>query len=76
MEKASAVNRAEELLARGMPSRWVSQTCIAENRSGWLVWLGELYPTEAAANKAAENFSKAFQRYDLKNGRFWVRKLR
>jgi len=76
MEKASAINRAEELLARGIPSRWVSQTCIAENRSGWLVWLGELYPTEAAATKAAEDFAKAFQRYDLKNGRFWVRKLR
>ncbi len=75
-EKESAISRAEALRARGIPCHWVSQKCIAEDRLGWLVWLGEIYPTEAAADREAEDFALAFERYDLKNGKFWVRKLR
>lgn len=73
---ALAASRVKELSARGLPCQWASQQCIAEDRSGYLVWLGELYPTEAAAETAADNFARAFQRYDLKNGKFLVRKLR
>jgi len=76
MEKAPALARAELLSGRGLPCKWAAQKCIAEDRLGWLVWLGELYPTEAAAQAAADNFVRAFQRYDLKNGKFLVRKLR
>ncbi len=75
-EKQSAADRAQELRERGLPCHWASQKCIAEDRTGWLVWLGDPYPTEAAAQTAADNFAKAFQRYDLKNGKFLVRKLR
>ncbi len=75
-DETSAVYRAQELSRRGLPSHWAAQNCIAEGRSGWLVWVGDLYPTEAAAQTAADNLVLAYQRYDLKNGKFLVRKLR
>ncbi|MFN0212773.1 MAG: hypothetical protein ACKVT2_00845 [Saprospiraceae bacterium] len=75
-DQQTAIERANELTGRGIPCRWASQTCIAQDRFGWLVWLGELYPTEAAAQTAADNYVLAYQRYGLKNGRFLVRKLR
>ena len=75
-DQQSAISRTSELTARGIPCRWASQTCIAQDRLGWLVWLGELYPTEAAAQTAADNYALAYQRYGLKNGRLLVRKLR
>ncbi|MFN0034464.1 MAG: SPOR domain-containing protein [Saprospiraceae bacterium] len=75
-KKESAADRAYELRERGLPCQWASQSCIAADRTGWLVWMGDPYPTEAAAQTAADNFAKAFQRYDLKNGTFLVRRLR
>lgn len=74
--KESAADRAATLRARGIPCNWASQNCIANDRTGWLVWLGNPYPSEAEAQIAADNFEKAFQRYDLENGKFFVRKLR
>jgi len=75
-DKEQALNRAQELRKRGITCQWAAQNCIAEGRTGWLVWLGDLYPTQAAANTASMNYSKAFKRYGLKNGKFLVRKLR
>ena len=75
-EMELATERAQEIRGRGLTSQWASQKCITEDRTGWLVWVGDLYPTEAAAQAAADNFALAFQRYDLKNGKFLVRKLR
>lgn len=75
-EKSDAMARAEEIDRRGISSDWAAQRCIAEGKSGWLVWIGKPYPTEAAAQTAADGFVKAFQRYGLKNGRFLVKKLR
>lgn len=75
-DQESALERASLLKSRGLPCNWAAQACIADNRSGWLVWLGSLYPTESAAKTAATNFQKAFQRYGLANGKFLVRKLR
>lgn len=75
-DKNRATARAAELRSRGIPCQWAAQQCIASDRTGWLVWIGDLYPTEAEAKVAADNFKKAFQRYDLKNGSFLVRKLR
>jgi hypothetical protein len=74
MEQAS--KRTLELRKRGITCQWAAQNCIAEGRTGWLVWLGELYPTEAAAKAASTNYTQAFKRYGLKNGKFLVRKLR
>lgn len=71
-----AMDRAAELQNRGLPCWYAALECTAEVRDGWLVWLGEPYPTEAAAQTAADNFAMAFQRYGLKNGKFMVRKLR
>ena len=75
-DKALASNRAKALQDRGISCQLASQKCISEDRGGWLVWLGNLYPTEAAAKTAADNYAKAYLRYDLKNGKFLVRKLR
>jgi len=75
-DKDLAADRAQELRDRGISCHWAAQNCISVDRSGWLVWLGDPYPTEAAAQTDADNYAKAFQRYGLKNGKFWVRKLR
>ncbi len=74
-EKQLAIDRANEIKQR-ISCHWAAQNCISKEKTGWLVWLGELYPTEAAAQTAADNFARAFQRYDLKGGKFLVRKLR
>ncbi len=75
-DKQLALERASLLAKRGLPSNVAAQNCISEGRTGWLIWLGNLYPTESAAKSAAASFSKAFQRYGLKDGKFLVRKLR
>ncbi|MDO8367853.1 MAG: hypothetical protein Q7T20_13715, partial [Saprospiraceae bacterium] len=75
-EKQDAIDRSLELSRRGLTCYWAAQQCIAEDRQGWLVWVGELYPTEAAAEIAADKFALAYQRYGLKNGKFLVRELR
>jgi hypothetical protein len=74
--KEQASNRTIELRRRGISCQWAAQNCIAEGRTGYLVWLGDLYPTKAAAESASNSYSKAYIRYGLKNGTFLVRKLR
>lgn len=71
-----AAQRVKDLQNRGFACQYAAQKCISAERTGWIVWLGAPYPTESSAKTAAGNFSKQFQRYDLKNGKFLVRKLR
>ena len=58
-DKDLAADRSLELRDRGIPSQWAAQKCIADGRTGWLVWLGGPYPTESEAQTAADNFAKA-----------------
>lgn len=51
------------------------QSCLGANRTGWLVWIGQVYPNEAKAQQAADEFALLFQRYGLQGGRFLVRPL-
>jgi hypothetical protein len=72
-----ASRRVREIRTKsGLSCYSASQKCIADDREGWLVWIGDIYPSEAAAQTAADNFATAFQSYDLKGGKFLVRGLK
>lgn len=51
------------------------QNCLGANRAGWLVWIGQVYPNEAKAQQAADEFALLFKRYGLQGGRFMVRPI-
>lgn len=74
-EQYAAVQRATELRRNGFEAHWASQHCIAEDRSGWLVWIGKIYADEASAEKAALQWARDFDRLYLTKGHFLVRKL-
>jgi hypothetical protein len=74
--KNLAAARVAELNKQGIPCAAAAQSCIADGRTGYLVWLGSIQNSEANAEKAATNFEKALQRYGLSKGKPLVRKLR
>jgi hypothetical protein len=39
------------------------------------VWIGPFYANESAANQAADNFARQFQRYGLDAGQFMPQKM-
>lgn len=72
-----AINRVAALKNQGIDCHYAAQSCIPNNKaSGYLVWLGPVQTSDAAARKAADGFRKALQAAKLSKGKLFVRYLR
>jgi hypothetical protein len=72
-DQSRAEARAKLISSKGIECYWADQNCLMPGRQGWLVWMGKPFPNKTSATEAAENYKKAFQRYGISNGKFWVR---
>lgn len=72
-DKSLAEARARLISSKGIECYWAAQECLMPGRQGWLVWIGKPHSSKTAATTAVENHKKAFQRYGIQNGKFWVR---
>ncbi len=69
-----AVQRVAALKKLGLDAQFAAQSCIPNSRaSGYIVWLGPVQVSDAAARKAAEGYGKALK---LPKGKLFVRYLR
>ncbi|MBL7828747.1 MAG: hypothetical protein JNJ57_19080 [Saprospiraceae bacterium] len=75
--KNLAESRAATLKKQGIDSRFAAQNCLPGiTSSGYVVWLGNVQNSEAAAKQASANYEKALQRYGLLKGKLYIRKLK
>jgi len=75
--KELAAGRVAALQKKGVTCQYAAQACLPNGKtSGFLVWLGPVQNTEAAAKKAADAASKTLKTAGLSKGKLFVRQLR
>lgn len=73
--KDFAAARAASLRAKGVTAQYIARSCLDLGGSGYIVWVGTIYPSETAAQKAAAGLEKTLQQKGLRNGKLLVRKI-
>ncbi|MBN8676953.1 MAG: hypothetical protein J0M29_01935 [Chitinophagales bacterium] len=53
-----------------------SESCAFAGKKNWMVWIGPFYANASAADRAADNYARQFQRYGLKAGQFQPVKIK
>lgn len=72
---AFADERAAALRRQGIESEVLAIKCLGDESSGYIVRLGGIFTTEAAAERHAANFTKALERYGLLQSALFVRRI-
>jgi hypothetical protein len=74
-EESARIRTMEIQKRSGINCYYTSGKCLGSGKSGWIVWIGPFYANESAANQAADNFARQFQRYGLDAGQFIPQKM-
>lgn len=75
--KELAANRVATLKKAGLDGQYAPQSCLPSGQTfGYIIWLGQVQSSEAAARKMAETLGKALRTAKLSKGKLFVRKLR
>lgn len=72
---AYATSRVSTLTAKGITAHSTARSCFSGGGSGYVVWLGNIYATEAAAKKAAGDLEKSLQQKGLRKGKLLLKKI-
>ena len=70
-----ATARVSALKAKSIAAQSTARSCFDGDGSGYIVWLGKVQATEAAAKKAAADLEKTLQQKALRKGKLLVRKI-
>jgi hypothetical protein len=75
--KDLAAARVAALKKKDIACQYAAQSCLPSGQSsGYLVWIGSVQPTEAAAKKMADTHGRALRTVGLSKGKLFVRQLR
>lgn len=70
-----AAARAASLRAKDVAAQSTARSCFDGGGSGYIVWLGKVHPTEAAAKKAAADLEITLEQKGMRKGKLLVRKI-
>lgn len=71
----NAQNRVQVLLGLQFSCQMVPRHCLEAGKSGYLIWVGPVYTSEAAAKKGAAAFEKTLRSKKIATGKWVVRKI-
>lgn len=70
-----ANSRVAALKAKGVTAQTTARSCFSGGGSGYIVWVGSIHATEAAAKKAAADLEKSLLQKGLRKGKLLIRKI-
>lgn len=73
--KDNATARVQALLDLQLSCTMVPKSCLEEGQKGYIVWIGPVYSSEAAAKKGAAGFEKTLQGKTVPKGKWIIRKI-
>lgn len=73
-KKTNAENRAKTLLELQLTATILPRTCVDPKQKGYILWVGPIYASEAAAKKGAANATKVLKKGEVA-GQLTVKKL-
>jgi len=74
--KDAANARVAALAKKKIPARALAQSCITSGKTGWIVWIGEVQPSESAARSAATSQQKAIRNAGFSNAKVMIKPLK
>lgn len=74
--KDLATARVAALSKQGIAAQAVAQSCLSKGKSGWIVWLGAILPSEASARSTATNLQKSLKRAGFSNAKVMIKPLK
>lgn len=74
--KDLATARVAALDKKGIAAQAVPQSCLTTGKSGWIVWLGVVQPSESAARTLASNLQKSLQRAGFTKAKVMIKPLK
>ena len=73
--KENADARVQALLGLQLTCSMAPRSCWESGQKGYIVWIGPVYPSEAAAKQGATTFGKTLQNKKIKKGQWIIRKI-
>ena len=74
--KDLATARAAAISKKGISAHALSQSCLSAGKSGWIVWLGNVQPSESAARSAAATLQKSLQKAGFSGAKVLIKPLK